>query len=99
VGTILTRRSNPTKRNKFLDFEVLLEVISKNSNDLSIVKNENPEVQAQNSKELGVGLSVLIADYFYGLEWSTLAGIIRRHNESKPDIKVFSQVITLFSIT
>lgn len=90
VGTVHTRRTNPTNRNKFFDKRDLLEAIDSNSDEFRIIKHQDAEVQIQNSKELGVGLSVVIADYFYGLEWSTLTKIMLRHRQSKPDIKVFS---------
>lgn len=90
VGTVHTRRTNPTSRNKFFDKQDLLEAIDQNSDEFRVIKHQDTEVQIQNSKELGVGLSVVIADYFYGLEWSTLTKIMLRHRQSKPDIKVFS---------
>lgn len=89
IGSIKTRRFNPTSRQKFSDKCDLLESIQ-DSSDFKIIFNEDTEVKKEISEELGIGLSVLIADHFYNLKWSTLGKIPLTRGKSKPDIRCFT---------
>lgn len=92
VGTIQTRRDNPTNRMKFMDKCDLLESIhnpTQNSGDFKIKVNKDREIQGGLSEDLGIGLSVLIADYLFKLKWSKLAKI-EFVGDSQPDIKCFT---------
>ena len=86
IGCIKTRRSNPTNRQSFLDKCDLLESLM-DSSDFKIVLWDDSEVKKETSEEFGIGLSILITDYLYNIQWSTLAKIPLMGRQSKPDIK------------
>jgi len=88
AGTVQTRRGEPTSFQKFSDREDLLEFI-KDCDDFCIKKHDDLDVQRTLSEDFGVGLSVLTADHFYGIDWNTVTKI-KRTRGSKPDIKCFS---------
>jgi hypothetical protein len=90
IGTVTTRRNKPTWRQKFQDKCDLLERIEEGSEEFKIKIHHDPEVQAETSEEFGIGLSVVVADYFFKLKWRTLSKISLKKRETKPDIKVFS---------
>ena len=85
IGSIKTRRFNPTPRQKFFDKCDLLDSIQ-NSLDFKIYSHEDAEIKKEISEEFGIGLSVLIADHFYNIQWSTLGKIPLTGGISKPDI-------------
>ena len=89
IGSIKTRRFNPTDRQTFSDKCDLLEHIQ-DSSDFKIHFHKDSEIKKDISEDLGIGLSVLIADYFYNIEWSTLAKIPLTSGQSKPDIRCFT---------
>ena len=92
IGTVATRRDNPTWRQKFQDKSDLLERIKENSDEFKIRIHHDPEVQAKTSEEFGIGLSIVVADYFFKLKWQTLSKISLTNRQSRPDIKVFSDL-------
>lgn len=89
VGCIKSPRTKPTDRQYFLEKCYLLESIQ-NSSEFKIFYHKDSEFKQDISEELGIGLSVLIADYFYNIQWSTLAKIPLIGRQSKPDIKCFT---------
>lgn len=90
IGTIHTNRLIPTNRQKFYDKCALLKTLRRDSNVFMIRRHPDAHIQGEISEDLGLGLAVVIADYFYKLQWSTLAKIRIAGRESKPDIKCFS---------
>jgi hypothetical protein len=84
TATIQTRRTNPTKFNKLLDFSYLLDYI-KLGNDFCVTKHADSDKQIAISEDLGVGLSIVVTDHFYKIDWRTL-GKIQRRQGSLPDI-------------
>lgn len=90
VGTIQTRRENPSNLQKIIDKSDLLDWI-KNTDEFRIKKHPDTDKQISISEDLGVGLAVLIADHFFKIKWSTL-GKIPRISGSYPDIRCFSDL-------
>ena len=88
AATIQTPRTNPTFFEKLFEESYLLEFIRK-CNDFCIIKHLDSDKQRRISEDLGVGLSVLVTDYYYRIDWTTL-GKIPRRKESKPDISCIS---------
>jgi hypothetical protein len=88
AATIQTRRKNPTSFNKLLDRSDLLDSI-RGCDDFCIIKHPDVDKQIRISEDLGVGLSVLVTDHYYKINWTTL-GKIRRRRGSKPDIACMS---------
>lgn len=86
IGTINTRRYNPTERNKFLDECDLLESIRTRQDEFMIKIFPDAQIQATISEDLGIGLSVLITDYLYEIDWSTLSKIKLSGQQSGADI-------------
>jgi hypothetical protein len=84
AATIQTRRTNPTRFNKLLDKSDLLDFI-KECDDFCIIKHHDTDKQIGISEDLGVGLSVIVTDHYYKIDWTTL-GKISRHRRSQPDI-------------
>jgi len=89
TATIQTRRTKPTFFQKLTEKSDLLDFI-KHSNDFCIKKHNDADKQRGLSEDFGIGLSVLVADHYYKINWNTLAKI-RRRRGSKPDINCFSQ--------
>lgn len=86
IGTIKTLSSRPTSMMKFYSVCDLLEFIQ-NSPEFKIIYHPDSEAKRRISEELGIGLSILIANYFYDIQWSTLTKIALTGNASKPDIR------------
>ncbi len=82
-----------TKRNKFLDEAALIErIILDEDSDFKVrIEDRDDDIQIIISRKLGEGISVNVADFIFGLKWSTLAKIKRR-GVSLPDIKAFSNL-------
>jgi hypothetical protein len=87
-GTIQTRRTKPTPFQKLSEKSDLLDFV-RDCDDFCIKKHTDTDKQISLSEDFGVGLSVLVAEHYYRINWSTL-GKIRRTRGSKPDIKCFS---------
>src|SRR4030042_6178282 len=75
--TVQIRRTKPTFLQKFIEKSDLLEFI-KNCNDFCIIKHNDADMQRSLSEDFGVGLSVLVADHYYKINWNTLTKIPRR---------------------
>jgi len=88
TGTIQTRRTKPTYFQKLTDKSDLLDFIG-DSDDFCVIKHNDADKQIGISEDLGVGLSVLITDHYFRINWLTLAKNERRQG-SKPDIKCLS---------
>lgn len=77
IGTIQTRRFAPSNRMKFIDKSDLIEKIYSNTNDFRIKldeirKNGGQEILASISEDFGVGISVVIAENLFNIEYSTI---------------------------
>jgi hypothetical protein len=83
AGIIQTRRTRPTSFQKLTDKSDLLDFI-RDSNDFCIVKHNDADKQIGISEDFGVGLSILVTDYYYRINWTTIGKNERRHG-SKPD--------------
>ena len=86
IGSIKTLGTRPTPMLKFYHVCDLLEFIQ-NSNEFKIFYHPDSEAKIRISEELGIGLSVLVANHFYNIRWSTLTKIPLTGNQSKPDIR------------
>lgn len=71
VFTIQTRRYRPTWFQKLTGKSDLLDFV-KTSDDFCIIKHFDPDKQTGLSEDFGVGLSVLITDYLFRIDWNTL---------------------------
>jgi hypothetical protein len=89
TGTVQTRRTKPTRFQKLTEKSDLLDYI-RDCNDFCIRKHEDADKQISLSEDFGVGLSVLVADHFYRINWSTL-GKPQRTSGYKSDIKCMSK--------
>ena len=93
IGSIQSRRFSPSKKQKFIDKEDLIEKI-KSDRDFKVKIDEirsglGSETLGKISKDFGVGIAVIVADYLYDLEISTLARI-SKHGK-RPDIKCLTK--------
>ena len=88
AATIQTGRTNPTSLEKLFDGSYLLEFI-KDCDDFCVKKHPDTDKQIEISEDLGVGLSVLVTDHYYQIDWTTL-GKIKRRKKSMPDIACMS---------
>jgi hypothetical protein len=88
AATIQTARTNPTLFEKLFEGSYLLEFI-RDCNDFCIIKHLDSDKQRRISEDLGVGLSVLVTDHYYKIDWTTL-GKIPRRKKSAPDISCMS---------
>lgn len=94
IGTVQARRFNPSNRQKFTDYEYLIEKI-KDEIELKIKLTEvrnilDSEKLGDLSEDLGVGVAVCVSDYLYGLEKSTLTKISGKG--LRPDMKAFTKI-------
>jgi len=90
TGIIQIRRANPTSLQKLTEKSDLLEFI-KDCDEFCIKKHKDTDKKISISEDFGVGLSVLIADHYYKINWSTL-GKIKRIHSSKPDINCLTNL-------
>lgn len=93
IGTIQTRRFAPSNRQKFCDKADLLKCLY-HDNNFKVKINEirlklGSEVLGTISQELGIGISVLISDYLFGIEYSTISRILS--NTKRPDWNCFTK--------
>jgi hypothetical protein len=88
TATVQTRRINPTRFNKLFEKSDLLDYI-RGCDDFCVIKHPDSDKQRTLSEDLGVGLSVLVTDHYYKINWTTL-GKIPRRQESEPDIACMS---------
>ncbi|MGG1679524.1 restriction endonuclease [Neobacillus sp. NRS-1170] len=89
IGSIQSRRFNPSNRQKFTDKEDLIEKI-KDDNDFKVeidrIRNLlGSETLGKISEDFGVGIAVLVADYLYNIDLTTLHRITE--HGKRPDIK------------
>lgn len=93
IGTIQTRRYNPSNRQKFIDKSDLIEKIKEERElkvDLSEIRAKlDSERLGKISEDFGVGVAVLVADYLYGLNRSTLVKI--PSTGRRPDMKCLTK--------
>jgi len=89
IGTIQTRRFNPSKRQKFMDKLDLIEKIKREREfkvDITGIREVlDSERLGKISEDFGVGIAVLVADYLFQLDKSKLIKI--QGNGLRPDIK------------
>ncbi len=88
IGTIQTRRSSPSNRQKFSDKTDLIEYILTNTNDFRVNINKiRNEVRIEDfitiSEDFGVGISVIVAMNLFDIEYSTIQRIYGR--DKRPD--------------
>ncbi len=93
IGSIQSRWFNPSKRQKFSDKKDLIEKL-KSDKDFKVKIDEirtrlGSETLGKISEDFGVGIAVIVADYLYGLEISTLARISKQGK--RPDIKCLTK--------
>lgn len=78
----------PTYFQKLTEQSILLGFVA-NSPDFCIIKHYDADKQTRLSEDFGVGLSVVITDHFYRIDWKTLTKEPRRRG-SKHDINCTS---------
>ncbi|WP_221563168.1 restriction endonuclease [Alkalihalobacillus sp. TS-13] len=93
IGSIQSRRFNPSNRQKFTDKEDLIEKI-KNDKDFKVqidkIRNLlGSETLGKISEDFGVGIAVLVADYLYDIDLTTLHRITE--HGKRPDIKCMTR--------
>lgn len=92
MGTLDLIRTKPaTNRQKFVDKARFLQRINENTNEFRIIRSADIETQQDISEEFGIGLSALVADSLFNLNYSTLVRIPRNMRASKPDIQAFTR--------
>lgn len=95
IGTVCSERVLPiTKRNKIIDSSALIErIILDGNNDFKIIiDHDDDDKQIKISQKIGEGISVVVADNLYKLNWSTLSKIKRKGRQRKPDIRCLSHL-------
>ncbi|WP_405412838.1 hypothetical protein [Maribacter sp. Asnod1-A12] len=80
IGTVQSRRWAPSNRNKFQDKSDLIEKIYNGTEEFRIKTNQirienGSEVLTTISEDFGVGISVLIAEQLFNLNFSTIQRI------------------------
>lgn len=89
IGSIQSRRFSPSNRQKFTDKEDLIEKI-KEDDDFKVEIDKirdllGSETLGKISEDFGVGIAVLVADYLYNIDLTTLHRITE--HGKRPDIK------------
>lgn len=89
IGSIQSRRFSPSNRQKFTDKEDLIEKI-KDDDDFKVEIDKirillGSETLGKISEDFGVGIAVLVADYLYNIDLTTLHRITE--HGKRPDIK------------
>jgi len=89
IGLIQTRRSRQSKRMKFIDKSDLIERIYSDTN-FRIKINEiradrGSEILGSISEDFGVGISIVIAEKLFNIEFSTIQRVFG--NQKRPDWK------------
>ena len=90
IGTIQTRRFAPSNRMKFFDKSDLIEKIYPDTNEFRVKLGElrdinGSEVLSTISEDFGVGISVVVAEAFYNIRFSTIQRIYG--HDKRPDWK------------
>lgn len=93
IGSIQSRRFNPSNRQKFTDKKDLIEKI-KNEPDFKVKIDEirsllGSETLGKISEDFGVGIAVLVADYLYQIDQTTIHRITS--HGKRPDLKCLTR--------